>query len=84
MKTPFVGSLIAIGALSLVTPRMPAQVPETATFYLVMGNDTLIVERMTPGSARPAIGRLGPSHDVCAPDCCLPGTGRPSPWDAAD
>jgi protoporphyrin/coproporphyrin ferrochelatase len=50
----------------------------------VAGLRDLIVERMTPGAARPALGRLAPSHDVCAPDCCLPGTGRPSPWDAPD
>jgi protoporphyrin/coproporphyrin ferrochelatase len=50
----------------------------------VAGLRDLIVERMTPGAARPALGRLAPNHDVCAPDCCLPGTGRPSPWDAPD
>jgi ferrochelatase len=48
----------------------------------VAGLADLIVERMTPGAQRPALGRFGPSHDVCAPDCCLPGNGRPSPWDA--
>lgn len=50
----------------------------------VAGLRDLIVERMTQGAPRPALGRLGPSHDVCAPDCCLPGNGRPSPWDAPD
>jgi ferrochelatase len=30
----------------------------------------LIVERMTSAADRPALGRLGPSHDVCPPDCC--------------
>jgi ferrochelatase len=50
----------------------------------VSGLAALIVERMTPGAERPAVGRLGPSHDVCAPDCCLAGSGRPSPWDAPD
>jgi ferrochelatase len=50
----------------------------------VAGLCDLILERMTPGAGRPALGRLGPSHDVCAPDCCLPGNGRPSPWDALD
>jgi protoporphyrin/coproporphyrin ferrochelatase len=50
----------------------------------VAGLRALIVERMTPGAARPARGRLGPSHDVCAPDCCLSGTGHPSPWDTPD
>ena len=48
----------------------------------VAGLRELIVERMTPGAERRAVGRFGPSHDVCAPDCCLPGSGRPSPWDA--
>jgi ferrochelatase len=47
----------------------------------VAGLCELIVERMTPGAERRALGRLGPSHDVCAPDCCLPGNGRASPWD---
>jgi ferrochelatase len=41
----------------------------------------LIVERMNPGAERPALGRLGPSHDVCPVDCCLytpqPPAGRP-------
>ncbi len=31
----------------------------------------LIVERMTPGSDRPAIGQYGPNHDVCPVNCCL-------------
>jgi ferrochelatase len=50
----------------------------------VSGLADLIVERMTDGAGRAALGRLGPSHDICAPDCCLPGNGRPSPWDAPD
>ena len=40
----------------------------------------LIEERIGVTSARPAIGRYAASHDVCPVDCCLPGTGRPSPW----
>lgn len=31
----------------------------------------LIVERMTPGSDRPALGQFGPNHDVCPVNCCL-------------
>ncbi len=50
----------------------------------VAGLRELIEERMTPGAERRALGRLGPSHDVCAPDCCLPGNGRLSPWDVDD
>jgi protoporphyrin/coproporphyrin ferrochelatase len=42
----------------------------------------LIQERLDPAAPRRALGRFGPSHDTCAPDCCLPGNGRPSPWDA--
>ena len=37
----------------------------------------LIVERMTIGAERVAIGRFGPNHDVCPVNCCL--SGRPSP-----
>lgn len=33
----------------------------------------LIVERMTGAAEKPALGSLGPSHDVCATDCCLSG-----------
>jgi ferrochelatase len=33
----------------------------------------LVEERMNPNSPRPALGDLGPSHDVCAIDCCLNG-----------
>jgi ferrochelatase len=41
-----------------------------------------IQERLDPAVPKRALGRFGPSHDTCAPDCCLPGNGRPSPWDA--
>jgi ferrochelatase len=40
----------------------------------------LVEERLRVQLERRAIGRYGPSHDICAVDCCLPGTGRPSPW----
>jgi len=39
----------------------------------------LIVERITPNSDRPALGKLGPSPDVCPPDCCRYIPRRPSP-----
>jgi len=38
----------------------------------------LIVERTTPGAARPALGTLGPRPDECATGCCPAGI-RPSP-----
>lgn len=44
--------------------------------YVAMVRE-LIVERMTPGAPRRALGSLGPSHDRCPVDCCLPG--RPGP-----
>jgi ferrochelatase len=37
----------------------------------------LVIERLREGTPRPALGSLGPSHDRCAPDCCL--SGRPGP-----
>lgn len=40
----------------------------------------LIQERLDPALAKRAVGRFAPGHDVCPTDCCLPGTGRPSPW----
>jgi ferrochelatase len=42
----------------------------------------LIAERLGTVTERRSVGRYGPSHDVCASSCCLPGTGRRSPWDA--
>lgn len=44
--------------------------------YVAMVRE-LIVERVAPGTPRRALGSLGPSHDRCPPDCCLPG--RPGP-----
>ena len=41
-----------------------------------------IAERLDPAAPKRAVGRFGPGWDTCAPDCCLPGNGRPSPWDA--
>ena len=38
----------------------------------------LVVERMAGSSDRPAVGRLGPSHDVCPEDCCLYTPTRPA------
>jgi protoporphyrin/coproporphyrin ferrochelatase len=35
----------------------------------------LIVERTTASPDRPAVGKLGPSHDVCPADCCPSGRG---------
>ncbi len=31
----------------------------------------LIVERISGSTERPALGKLGASHDICPPDCCL-------------
>jgi ferrochelatase len=43
----------------------------------------LIQERLDGSVAKRAAGRFGPTHDVCPTSCCLPGTGKPSPWGAA-
>ncbi len=37
----------------------------------------LIVERMTNSPVKNFLGTRGPSHDVCAVDCCLSGMERP-------
>jgi len=39
----------------------------------------LIVERMTANPERRALGRLGPSHDICPVDCCLSGQPQGKP-----
>jgi len=47
--------------------------------YVGMVRD-LIVERLTDGAPRKALGTLGASHDRCARDCCLSGRpGLPKP-----
>lgn len=38
----------------------------------------LIEERLSGATERPALGSLGPSHDVCPVDCCLSGRPRPN------
>ncbi len=42
----------------------------------------LVQERLDPAASRRAVGRLAPVADTCAADCCRPGNGRPSPWEA--
>jgi ferrochelatase len=37
----------------------------------------LIQERLEPGHPREAIGKDGPSHDVCPADCCRYTVRRP-------
>jgi len=43
----------------------------------------LIEERLGRHEGREVVGRYAASPDVCPVDCCLPGTGRPSPWSSA-
>ncbi len=38
----------------------------------------LVVERISGATERPALGQLGPSHDVCPADCCLYAPTRPA------
>jgi ferrochelatase len=56
-----------------------AGTPGTHPAFVAMIRE-LIQERLDPDAPRRALGRFGPSHDTCAPTCCLPGNGRPSPW----
>jgi protoporphyrin/coproporphyrin ferrochelatase len=43
----------------------------------------LVEERLGLRDGRAAVGRYAAGHDVCPTDCCLPGSGRPSPWAGA-
>jgi ferrochelatase len=43
----------------------------------------LIHERLDPNAPRRVLGAFGPSHDVCAVDCCLSGITRPGARPAA-
>ncbi len=43
----------------------------------------LIQERLDGTVKKRVVGRFGPSPDVCATNCCLPGTGKLSAWGAA-
>jgi ferrochelatase len=42
----------------------------------------LVGERLDPSAEKRVLGRFGASPEVCAGSCCLPGTGKPSPWEA--
>ena len=42
----------------------------------------LIQERLVGTVERRVVGRFAASPDVCPASCCLPGSGKPSPWDA--
>ena len=42
----------------------------------------LVQERLDTDAPRRVAGRYAANPDVCPQDCCLPGTGRPSPWAA--
>jgi len=57
------------GDLGLHFIRVPTV--GTAARFIAMIRE-LIVERLEPGTTRPALGSNGPSHDVCAVSCCLP------------
>ena len=41
----------------------------------------LIEERLDDSAEQRVVGRFGPNPDVCPTNCCLPGTGKLSPWD---
>ena len=56
--------------LGLTMARAPTVGTHPA--YVAMLRE-LIVERMSEHPTRRALGSLGPSHDLCAADCCLSG-----------
>jgi len=66
----------AATAREIGLPMVRAGTVGTHDAYVAMVRE-LIVERLSPEAPRRALGSLGPSHDRCAPDCCL--SGRPGP-----
>jgi ferrochelatase len=63
-------------AAEIGLPMVRAATVGTHSAYVAMVRE-LIVERLTPGAPRRALGALGASHDRCPADCCL--SGRPEP-----
>jgi ferrochelatase len=63
-------------ARELALTMVRAATVGTHPAYVAMVRE-LIVERLSHGAPRRALGSLGPSHDRCPADCCLPG--RPGP-----
>ncbi|MDE3181121.1 MAG: ferrochelatase [Acidobacteriota bacterium] len=53
--------------LNYVRPRTPGAHPE----FVRMIRE-LIMERMELDAPRRALGSMGPNHDICPADCCLP------------
>jgi len=60
-----------------ITMHRSATVGTHPKFVRMIGE--LLVERMSDDPNRLALGNLGPSHDVCPADCCLPAPRRPPP-----
>jgi len=61
---------------TLTLPMVRAKTVGIHPTFVAMIRD-LIVERMNPGTERPALGSMGPRQDVCAEDCC-PAPHRPA------
>jgi ferrochelatase len=59
----------ASARLGLTTERSRTVGTHPAFVAMLAG---LIRERIEGWAERPAVGRFGPSHDVCPVDCCLP------------
>jgi ferrochelatase len=60
---------------SLALPMMRAKTVGVHPKFIGMIRE-MILERMSPGTERPALGSLGPRADICAEDCC-PAPQRP-------
>ena len=59
-----------------------AGTPSTHPAFVSMIRE-LVQERLNRSSGRRAVGRFAAGPGRLPVDCCLPGTGRPSPWAAA-
>ena len=59
-----------------------AQTPGTHPRFVAAIRE-LVQERLDPAVPSLTVGSLPANPDTCVPDCCRPGTGRPSPWEEA-
>lgn len=56
------------------------RVPSVGTHPQFISMIRELIQERLHGHEKRTLGDHGPSHDVCPINCCLPGTGRPSPW----
>jgi protoporphyrin/coproporphyrin ferrochelatase len=56
------------------------RVPSVGTHPQFISMIRELIEERLYGKEKRVLGTHAPNHDVCPVNCCLPGSGRPSPW----